>query len=801
MIHITKKENCCGCASCVQRCPKHCISMHTDDEGFLYPEVDTEKCIDCGLCEKACPILHDNEEHVPIESYAAKNPSEKERMSSSSGGIFVLLAKQILSQGGVIFGAILNSNLEVVHTHIDTLDDLVKLQKSKYVQSRIGSCYEEVETFLKNGRKVLFSGTPCQIAGLKHFLGKDYHDLLLTIDVVCHGVPSPGVWSRFVKELNAASKAAAGKNSLFSSLKTMPVITDINFRDKMQGWQKFAFSLQFGEATAEAEKNTLFPPVEFNNSHWGKAFVQNMFLRPSCHHCRFKCLRSNSDITLGDFWGINKKLPLFNDDKGVSAVLINTKHGLTLFESLEIDSIPVDYQDVIDGNKALVESWKPSKNRRRFIKGFQKGKSVIKLIDQNDTTTFFLRIKPRINKIILPLKYVKQQLLNAVEKIDFIISKVLSSVLKCNVPDRKFLLVPAASINGGFGEDIMVGGFLNGCNLPVTILSTEIECRGYLKKHKNVSYSTLLTSRFKYLRILTLFGQHTDLYIIGADILDGIYTSNKLRFNLIDLAHRMGLRVHITSFSVREKSSSYFIKQIQRISSYVQINARDIESQKRLQVMLPNVDVRLVPDIAFLCDNPSPNDELMEKWSNEQRKLGHPVIAYCPNTIQAKKMGLNKYIEGQIELLHEFKKHKCAIMFMYHDLRKYALSLSDKDLSRIVYLSFNDTDSVFIDNIPDGYELKKYIAFADFTVTGRMHFGISGYTLGLPMFGISYYGKFEGLQKILGVDSQSSLLDYNSLRDCEVIINKFMSELEINNKNLDGNINYIIKKAKTNIEM
>ena len=795
MINIKDKHNCCGCASCAQRCPKHCISMHTDDEGFLYPEVDTEKCIDCGLCEKACPILHDNEEHVPIESYAAKNPSEKERMSSSSGGIFVLLAKQILSQGGVIFGAILNSNLEVVHTHIDTLDDLVKLQKSKYVQSRIGSCYEEVETFLKNGRKVLFSGTPCQIAGLKHFLGKDYHDLLLTIDVVCHGVPSPGVWSRFVKELNAASKAAAGKNSLFSSLKTMPVITDINFRDKMQGWQKFAFSLQFGEATAEAEKNTLFPPVEFNNSHWGKAFVQNMFLRPSCHHCQFKCLRSNSDITLGDFWGINKKLPLFNDDKGVSAVLLNTKHGQDLFGLLNTESIPIEYKDVIEGNMALVKSWEPSKNRNLFFIGFQKGKSVTKLINQYDTTTPSM-VKSKIKNIFTPLKKLKRQLRNAIECTEFIICKLLTSAFKSNLTERRCLLVPAASIDGGFGEDIMVAGFLNGSTFPVTILSTQIEHREFIEKHKNVRCSTLLMSSFKYFRMLTLFSRHTDLYIIGADILDGVYTSNKLRFNLIDLAHRMGLRVHITSFSVREKSSSYFIKQIQRISSYVQINARDIESQKRLQVMLPNVDVRLVPDIAFLCDNPSPNDELMEKWSNEQRKLGHPVIAYCPNTIQAKKMGLNKYIEGQIELLREFKRYKCAIMFMYHDLRKYALSLSDKDLSRIIYLSLNDSDSVFIDNVSNGYDLKKYIALSDFTVTGRMHFGISGYTMGLPMFGVSYFNKFEGLHKMFL--QSNSLIEYDNVEQCHNNVGEFIANFQQYNINVRNRLFQIIEIAKMN---
>ena len=203
MIDIIDKTLCCGCAACVQRCPKQCITLHEDHEGFLYPKVDTETCIDCGLCEKVCPILNEGNKREPLKVYAAINKDEKIRLESSSGGIFTMLAEQTIGEGGVVFGARFDENWQVRLDYTETIEGIAAFRGSKYVQARTENIYQQAEKFLKEGRKVLFTGTPCQIAGLKKFLRKEYANLL-AVDFVCHGVPSPKVWAKYLQELLAS---------------------------------------------------------------------------------------------------------------------------------------------------------------------------------------------------------------------------------------------------------------------------------------------------------------------------------------------------------------------------------------------------------------------------------------------------------------------------------------------------------------------------------------------------------------------------------------------------------------------
>lgn len=220
MIKLEKKSDCCGCAACVQRCPKQCISMQEDEEGFLYPAVDKESCIDCGLCEKVCPILSPSSPHLPHYIYAAKSKDEHIRKHSSSGGVFTLLAEQTINAGGVVFGARFDEKWDVVHDYSETLEGLSAFRGSKYVQSSIDQSYKQVESFLRGGRLVLFSGTPCQIAGLKRFLRKDYENLT-TVDFICHGVPSPKVWRMYLKE-TVARQCEKNTFRLTLSLVKMP---------------------------------------------------------------------------------------------------------------------------------------------------------------------------------------------------------------------------------------------------------------------------------------------------------------------------------------------------------------------------------------------------------------------------------------------------------------------------------------------------------------------------------------------------------------------------------------------------
>lgn len=354
MIQILDKINCCGCSACVQVCPKQCISLYEDKEGFLYPCVDKTKCIECGLCEKVCPCLGDSSEREPKVVYAAKNSNENIRLKSSSGGVFTLLAEKVINAGGVVFGARFDDNWDVELSYTETIEGLSAFRGSKYVQAQVGTTFIEAERFLKAGRKVLFSGTPCQIKGLLKYLRKDY-DNLLTVDFVCHGVPSPKVWRLYLKEEieRIARQGDDGKNIVLSSL-VMPTIKGINFRDKSSGWKKYSFTLQLTKALAEGEQNSVLRSNKFYENPFMQAFLSDLILRPLCYACPAKSGKSGSDITIGDFWGIENIKPEIDDDRGVSLVMVHNENKSNYIESTEI--IRVTYSDATKYNPAIVKS-------------------------------------------------------------------------------------------------------------------------------------------------------------------------------------------------------------------------------------------------------------------------------------------------------------------------------------------------------------------------------------------------------------------------------------------------------------
>ena len=368
MIKIQNKQDCCGCAACVQRCPKHCISMKEDEEGFLYPLVDENVCINCGLCEKVCPIISRPEKLSVNEVLAVKNRNEAERMASSSGGVFIALAKRIIGKGGVVFGAVFDENWEVMHTYAETLDEVKPMMGSKYLQSRIGISFRDVEKFLKEGREVLFTGAPCQVTGLHNYLRKDYPNLL-SVDFLCHGVPSPGVWRKYLDEEFhlSARRAAAGKNTvLSSSLNVVPVITGIEFRDKtLNGWKKFSFVVR-GKSASKADKNSVLLSGIHRENPFMKGFLSDVYLRPSCYRCRCKNGVSHSDLTIADYWGINQLMPDFDDDKGVGLVLINTEKGKAVFDTLNMEVRTSSLEDAKRFNGGFKEEVKAHSKRELF---------------------------------------------------------------------------------------------------------------------------------------------------------------------------------------------------------------------------------------------------------------------------------------------------------------------------------------------------------------------------------------------------------------------------------------------------
>lgn len=359
MITITDKQQCCGCGACVQKCPKQCISLKEDNEGFLYPYVDEATCIDCGLCDKVCPVLNPYEARKPQQVLAAINKDEKIRMESSSGGIFTLLAEKVINEGGVVFGARFDEEWQVTLDYTETIEGLAAFRGSKYVQARTGETYNQCEQFLKEGRKVLFTGTPCQIAGLHHYLRRQYEDLT-TCDFVCHGVPSPKVWRMYLRDvIDGANRA----------------ITDIQFRNKDNGWKAFKFKMSYDE---DSKTTTL---SSFNGDNlYMRAFLKDMILRPSCYDCKAKQCRSMADITIADYWGIQVNHPEMDDDKGTGLVLVHTPKGQEIFENLHVRSLETNYDEVTSFNPAIVRSVSPHPNRDIFFRELDSTQHLSKLI-------------------------------------------------------------------------------------------------------------------------------------------------------------------------------------------------------------------------------------------------------------------------------------------------------------------------------------------------------------------------------------------------------------------------------------
>lgn len=392
MINIKEKKDCCGCSACVQICPKGCISLKEDNEGFLYPEADKNICIECGLCEKVCPFINVGIPSEPVDTYAAKNKNESVRMESSSGGIFTLLAEKVIQEGGVVFGARFDENWEVVHDYTDTVSGLSVFRGSKYVQSRTGNTYRQAETFLKQGRKVMFTGTPCQIRGLKLFLRKDY-DNLLSVDFVCHGVPSPGIWRMYLNEAfrNPYRREEHGKNSVLSSSKAIPVITGINFRDKKLGWEKYSFVVR-GMSAGRADKNSVLLSDMHRKNPLMRAFLSDLILRPSCYECKAKGGRSGSDITIADFWGVQNILPEFDDDKGVSLVLVNENRDSFVDVFDDIIKQEINVSAVKQYNGGFSEKTKPHPKRALFFSMLGNG-DLLSTINETLKIPLVIRLK------------------------------------------------------------------------------------------------------------------------------------------------------------------------------------------------------------------------------------------------------------------------------------------------------------------------------------------------------------------------------------------------------------------------
>ena len=350
MIEIKNKEECSGCTACKNICPKNAIDMREDFEGFKYPIIDKEKCIKCNLCDKVCPVQKNKNinksEMTPI-AFAMRVNDNNILKNSTSGGFFTPLSNYIIEKNGIVFGVGYDEKLKVIHKKIEKTEKVKEVIGSKYVQSELGESFQEIKKYLSENRMVLFSGTPCQVAGLKSFLGKDYENLI-TLDVVCYGVPSPKLWKEYIN---------------FQEKKYKSKIENAVFRNKTYGYHSGTMKLVF----ENGKKYYGSARIDFML----KSFFSEICLRPSCYNCAFKTRTHCSDFTIFDSWSIDKIVKgMKDDDKGYTNVLINSSKGIRIFNELKgITKYSVDINKIIKFDGSMVEnSRKPNKYRNEFYK-------------------------------------------------------------------------------------------------------------------------------------------------------------------------------------------------------------------------------------------------------------------------------------------------------------------------------------------------------------------------------------------------------------------------------------------------
>lgn len=382
MIILKDKVDCCGCTSCQAVCPVSCISMNVDSEGFRYPVTDTDACINCNSCNRVCPVINKDFNNIPFENsdfYAAQIFDNDVLMRSSSGGVFSMLASKWIMDGGVVFGAAWVMG-EVRHIEVNTLDGLNALRGSKYVQSSLGDTFKKIKELLDLKRKVLFSGTPCQVDGLNRYL-KINQPLLLTVEVSCHGVPSPLVLRKYLNELGARYSTNVS----------------LNFRDKSKGWMHYCVKAE------NPDGEVLFCENHKDNCYM-QGFLHELYSRPSCSQCPSKGGASKADFTLCDFWGIEKICPNFGFDNGISLMIANTdfaKKFIKKFSNLaRLQNVSSD--SAILYNSSLVHSTAMHPDRKYFFRNINKSKNISHLIAK------CLKIRKSVRLKLTFIAYIKR---------------------------------------------------------------------------------------------------------------------------------------------------------------------------------------------------------------------------------------------------------------------------------------------------------------------------------------------------------------------------------------------------------
>lgn len=374
-----EKKDCTGCSACANICPKKAIEMVEDEKGFKYPKINHEKCIDCGLCKKTCPIVEkfkQNRYERP-NAYAGWSKDESVRYTSTSGGLFTEITKPIIENGGYVVGAAYNENNMVEHKIVNDLKGLEELKQSKYLQSDIKDVYKDVKKILNDNKEVAFCGSPCQVAGLLKYLQKEYTNLL-TIEFICRGMNSPKAYKAWLSEIENSENKKVKK---------------VWFKYKINGWKASpkCTRIDFDDNTHKV--------YDGDNNVFMKGYLgPNLYIRPSCGNCRFNGMPRTADITLADFWGIKKEL---DDDKGTSLILINSDKGMTHFETIKnnifCEQRTID--EVYNGNVCFTSSVEINKNSSKFLSSLNEN-NFSELVKKYGKNSFIKRVKNKIKRMI-----------------------------------------------------------------------------------------------------------------------------------------------------------------------------------------------------------------------------------------------------------------------------------------------------------------------------------------------------------------------------------------------------------------
>lgn len=383
MIEIVSKKLCTGCSACMNVCPKHAIKMEVNREGFMVPVVDKNMCISCGLCKKVCPVLNTKKNDSINLCYVGYNNDKTERFTSSSGAVFSLIANYVLDNNGLVIGAMFDENNKLRHVAIEDKKMLDKLKGSKYLQSDLGDVFSYIKNNV-NKRLILFVGTPCQVAGLKAYLKKDFANLIC-LDLFCHGVPSPKLFAKYVEELEK---------------KYNNKLIDYNFRDKRSGWDSYSNTAIFNKKKVSQ--------LSVDNKYM-KLFLSDCALRESCYNCSFKLGNKYSDITLGDFWGVKRYYPELYNNEGVSAIIINTLNGKAIFDKIKKDMTykKCKLDEIVNSNPALKKSCNKNNNREKFFEDIDN--LIIKDLIEKYVPKQKFKIR-FINKLKFIIKYILKKI-------------------------------------------------------------------------------------------------------------------------------------------------------------------------------------------------------------------------------------------------------------------------------------------------------------------------------------------------------------------------------------------------------